>query len=47
MTKMHPFINELVSRTAELGVKLRMEQAEHVVYEGIKCSGFFVYRVEP
>jgi hypothetical protein len=47
MTEMHPFINELVRRTTELGVKLRMEQAEHVVYEGVKCSGFFVDIPEP
>jgi hypothetical protein len=47
MTEMHPFINELVRRTTELGVKLRMEQAEHVIYEGTKCSGFFVDIPEP
>jgi hypothetical protein len=47
MTEMHPYINDLVRRTAELGVKLRMEQAEHLVYEGTKCSGFFVHIPEP
>lgn len=47
MTELHPFINELVRRTAELGVKLRMVPASHVVYEGTECSGFFTHIPEP
>jgi hypothetical protein len=47
MSELHPFINELVRRTTELGVKLRMVQAKHVVYEGTKCSGYFSHIPEP
>ena len=45
--ELHLYVNELVRRTAELGVKLRMEPASHVVYEGTKCSGFFTHIPEP
>jgi hypothetical protein len=47
MTDLHPYINELVRRTTELGVKLQMVPAEHVVYEGTKCSGFFTHIPDP
>lgn len=47
MSELHPFINELVRRTDELGVKLRMVSAKYVVYEGTKCSGFFTHIPEP
>ncbi len=47
MTEMHPHINELVRRTEELGVKLHMEPASHVTYDGTKCSGFFTHIPEP
>lgn len=44
---MHSYINELVRRTDELGVELRLVQGDHVVYEGVKCSGFFVHIPTP
>ncbi len=47
MIELHPYINELVRRTDELGVKLHMVKANHVVCEGTKCSGFFSYIPEP
>jgi hypothetical protein len=47
MTELHPYINELVRRTSDLGVKLLMERASHVVYAGTECSGFFTNIPEP
>ena len=38
---MHAYVNELIRRTADLGVELQIVQGDHVVYQGTKCSGFF------
>ena len=43
----HPFMNELVPRTVELGVKLLLEHSDHVVYDGNEFSGFFTTFPEP
>ncbi len=44
---MHAYVNDLVRRSAELGVQLRIVQDDHVVYEGKKCSGFFTHLPTP
>ena len=42
-----PYINEVVKRTEELGVKLHMVKGNHVIYNGDEVSGFFNDVPEP